>query len=194
MREPRSSRRREKAPPKPLDAVRLNDLALHYVARFATSAAKLRAYLVRKLRERGWEGETEPDLDGLVARFVERGYVDDAVYGRAKASGLMARGYGARRVDQALRAAGIDEPIRESLRPAEFEARAAIVSLAQRRRFGPFAGAREARDREAAAKLRQKQLAALMRAGHNFDAARRVLDAATIEELEEWVTQGAGES
>ena len=77
MGEPRTTRRREKAPPQPLDRVRLNDLALFYVARFATSAAKLRSYLVRKLRERGWEDAGEPDIDDLVERFVERGYVDD---------------------------------------------------------------------------------------------------------------------
>ncbi len=39
--------------PSPLTATRLQDLALSYVARFATTRAKLEAYLVRKLRERG---------------------------------------------------------------------------------------------------------------------------------------------
>ena len=48
---------REIRAPKPLDAPRLEELALAYVARFATSAAKLETYLRRKLRERGWEGE-----------------------------------------------------------------------------------------------------------------------------------------
>ena len=38
--------------PRPLDAPRLEELALSYVARFATSAAKLDDYLRRKLRER----------------------------------------------------------------------------------------------------------------------------------------------
>jgi regulatory protein len=36
--------------PKPLDPARLDELALTYVARFATSAAKLERYLKRKLR------------------------------------------------------------------------------------------------------------------------------------------------
>ena len=36
---------------KPLDASRLDELALAYVARFATSRAKLLRYLGRKLRE-----------------------------------------------------------------------------------------------------------------------------------------------
>ena len=40
----------------PLDEAGLNELALAYVARYATSRAKLLAYLARKLRERGWGG------------------------------------------------------------------------------------------------------------------------------------------
>ena len=95
--------------PRPLDASRLEELALAYVARFATSAAKLEGYLARKLRERGWEGEAQPPVAALVARFVAAGYVDDAAYARAKSGSLLRRGYGARRVDQALHAAGIGE-------------------------------------------------------------------------------------
>ena len=100
-----SGRTRRRA--KPLDRTRLEELAVAYVARFATSAGKLRTYLQRKLRERGFTEDEEPDLDRLIATFVERGYVDDEAYGRAKAGDLVARGYGARRVDQALRSAGI---------------------------------------------------------------------------------------
>ena len=37
---------------KPLDAARLDELALAYVARFATSRAKLLRYLARKVRDR----------------------------------------------------------------------------------------------------------------------------------------------
>ena len=65
------SRNRQSQPrpkPRPLDAARLNGLALAYAARFAVSAAKLADYLRRKLRERGWEGEGEPPLEALVAR------------------------------------------------------------------------------------------------------------------------------
>lgn len=57
-------RDRPKRIPKPLDSVRLEELALAYVARFATSAAKLEDYLRRKLRERGWDGEGDPPVGG----------------------------------------------------------------------------------------------------------------------------------
>ncbi|MFK4872313.1 hypothetical protein ACI3K3_09880, partial [Novosphingobium sp. ZW T3_23] len=72
--------------PQPLTEQRLEELALAYVARFATTQGKLRDYLQRKLRERGWvgaedgeaDGRDAPDLDRLIGRYVELGYVDDA--------------------------------------------------------------------------------------------------------------------
>jgi len=183
--------RRHGRAPKPLDRARLEELALAYVARFATSAGKLEAYLRRKLRERGWDDDGDPGIGELVNRFVDKSYVDDAVYGRSKAQGLLARGYGARRVDQALRAAEIGEDLRRELGPEEGERRAALLTFARRRGFGPF-GVPEPDDGETRHKLREKRLAAMLRAGHDFDAARRVLDAATIEELEQWVAEAQG--
>ena len=184
-----ATRRRARRTPKPLDRTRLNDLALHYVARFATSSGKLESYLNRKLRERGWEGDEAPDIAGLVARFAEKSYVDDEAYARMKTSGLLARGYGARRVEQKLRADGLDEDVRAANVPAEYEAREALFSYVRRRRFGPFRIAPPGEGPEAAHKAREKQLAAIVRAGHSFDQARRAVEARDEKELEEWVAE-----
>lgn len=162
---------------------------MHYVARFATSSGKLEGYLKRKLRERGWEGEDEPDIAGLVERFIESNYVDDEAYGRMKASGLLARGYGARRVEEKLRADGLGEGVRLANAPGESEAREALLAYARRRRFGPFSTNLQGGGPEAARKHREKQLAAILRAGHSFDHARRVVEARTEAELEEWVAE-----
>ena len=172
--------RASKKPPKPLDSARLNDLALHYVARFATSAAKLETYLKRKLRERGWEGEGDPALRALVERFVEAGYVDDLAYARAKSGSLLRRGYGQRRVGQALHAAGIGEEVREEVRAGKAAQRRAALALVQKRRFGPFGSAEL--DRPA----REKQIAAMLRAGHPLDMVRAVLAAGDVAAAEEW--------
>ena len=180
--------RRNRRTPRPLERQRLEELALAYVARFATSAGKLKSYLRRKLRERGWDGEGDPDVEGLVGRFVAKGYVDDEVYGRSRANGLLTRGYGARRIEQDLRAADIAEPLRNALGPDEAARRESANTLARRRRFGPYDNS-VPQSEEEAHKLREKRLAAMVRAGHDFDAARHVLDAATIEELEEWVAE-----
>ncbi len=174
--------------PKPLDRNRLEELALAYVARFATSAGKLRAYLQRKLRERGYVGDEGTDIEVLVLKFVEKGYVDDEAYGRAKANDLMARGYGTRRVQQTLRAAGIGEDVCYSLLPEQAQSRQAALVLARKRRFGPYSVAHGS-GIEDERKRHEKQLAALVRAGHDFEIARHVIGASSVEELEEWVAE-----
>jgi regulatory protein len=167
--------------PLPLSNTKLEELALAYVARFATTRAKLEAYLVRKLRERGWDGDSPPDAAGVASRFAEAGYVDDAVYARMKSDSLLRRGYGGRRVGEALRAAGVEEAVRQDVAPAAGEARKAAFALARRRRFGPWADPLPDRP------LRDKQVAAMLRAGHTLDNARQIVEATDLAAVEEWV-------
>ena len=166
---------------RPLDATQLRDLALHYVARYATSAGKLERYLARKLAERGWtEGEERPDLSALIASYVDLGYVDDAAYARMKATGLQQRGYGARRVHQALAEAGVEPDLRAEVTASMAQRRHAALTLARKRRFGPFGSTPPDRP------VREKQLAAMLRAGHDLDMAREMVNAATTVAAEEW--------
>jgi len=180
MGEPQETSGRRRRPLKPLDDTVLRDLALGYAGRYATTAAKLKHYLQRKIRERGWAEEHEPQVDTLVARFVELGYIDDEAFAQARTQDLLRRGYGARRVAQALHHAGVDSEAVDLSPPAEAETRAAALAFARRRRLGPFGA--QLPD----GKLREKQLAALVRAGHDFDAARAMVDAASEEEAERW--------
>ncbi|MFA7587038.1 MAG: hypothetical protein WCY11_12745, partial [Novosphingobium sp.] len=61
------------------------------------------------------------------------------------------------------------------------------LSLARKRRFGPFGAA--VPDRAA----RERQIAAILRAGHPLDSARRMVDAETVAAAEEWVAQADGD-
>lgn len=169
--------------PRPLDAARLEEMALAYVARFATTAARLEAYLVRKLRERGWAGERAPDPAAIAARFVDLGYVDDEAFARSRSSSLLRRGYGPRRVAEALRQAGIAEDVRRDLDGGEAAARHAALVLAKKRRLGPFGQGWA--DRAG----REKQVAAMVRAGHGLDKAAALVDARSIDEAEEWASE-----
>ena len=90
-------RSRSSRPPPPLDARALEQLALRYVERFATTRGKLAHYLARKIRERGWDGPPA-DPQAIAERMAGYGYVDDRAYAEAKARALTRRGYGARRV------------------------------------------------------------------------------------------------
>ena len=153
----------------PLDKSGLERLALRYVERYATTRARLERYLVRKLRERGWSGAETPDPTNMAARMVELGYVDDEGFARAKAGALTRRGYGPRRVAQALKAAGIaGTDAAEAEREAKSAAWQAALSFARRKRIGPYAT--QVPDRAG----QEKAVAALLRAGHDLATARRL--------------------
>ena len=169
---------RERKPPPPLDAEGLSALALRYVERFATSQAKLRAYLGRKLRERGWNGAGEPPVEAVAARMTALGYVDDGSFAEARARGLARRGYGRRRIVEALTAAGIEPDLRARI-GGDIDARAAAIAFARRRRFGPFSGATVSLEQ------RRKQFAAMVRAGHAPDLAKAILSAPNEAALDE---------
>jgi regulatory protein len=181
----------------PLNETKLRDLALHYAARFATTGARLEAYLNRKIRERGLAEDADgrvvvPDVPALVARLVELGYVDDDAYARMRARDLGQRGYGKRRVEEALRGAGVDEALRQAHAPGEAAGRRAAALMAQKKRLGPWAREADvAPDPLAARKAHEKAVAAMLRAGHQYDHARFILAATRPEAVEEWIDEAA---
>ena len=153
----------------PLKDATLQELALRYVGKYATTRAKLRTYLARKIRERGWDGEREADLDRLANRFAELGYIDDAGYALGQSRSLSARGYGKQRLTQKLRIAGVaDDDSADANAHADKEAVRAALRFAERRRFGPFATAAPDRSQ------REKWIASMIRAGHNFALSRAI--------------------
>lgn len=162
----------QKSDPRPLDRAGLEGLALNYVGRFATSRAKLIAYLARKLREHGWEGAQEPPLETIADRLVALRYVDDQAYAAMKSGAMLRRGLGRRRIAEALRQDGIDVQTSAGAAPDATARWEAAERLARRRRLGPFALSPP--DRAA----REKQIAAFLRAGHDLETARLWIDAA----------------
>jgi regulatory protein len=182
---PRRRRRiPEPAPraPRPIDAAQLQELAIGYAARYATTAAKLRRYLQRKLHERDWTPAEAPDVEGLIGRITALGYVDDRAYAAAKQRDLTARGFGVGRVRQALAAAGVSrEDAGAAIAPEDGgpgDAYAPAIAFARRRRFGPFGRHGDAVDAGQRQDRLRRELAAMARAGHGFDVSRRVLTAA----------------
>jgi regulatory protein len=184
MPRPPASRR----PASPLNAARLGELALAYVARFATSEARLARYLVRKLRERGWTAVVPADvaIGAAVARCAALGFVDDAGFAEARGGALTRRGLGARRVQAQLAADGIAADTAAPVVTAAGErGLATALAFARRRRLGPYA-----REPLADPKARARAMGAFLRAGHDSAVVRRILavapgDAAALAELDE---------
>jgi regulatory protein len=163
--------------PVPLTANKLRQLALAYVGRYATSSGKLATYLDRKLRERGWSDDGEPFVGDIVNRMVDLGYVDDRAFAEARTRQLQRRGYGSARVRLSLQRDGIAEQLQaEMVVMDEDGAFDVALSFARRRRLGPFAN--QVPDKLA----REKAIAAMVRAGHSYQLAKRVigLDHASI--------------
>lgn len=167
----------------------LENAALHYLERFASSSANLRRVMMRKVERslKHWGGdraEAAAQVDAVVARLAGLGYLDDAAYAAMKTRGLHRQGKGTRLIRQTLEAKGIDAELAEGAlaRLAEDVADpdlTAAVALARKRRLGPFRPVAQRDD------MRQKDLAALARAGFDFATARRVIEAVTPEEFEQ---------
>ncbi len=175
---PQNMREKHKMIP-PLDAAGLDAAALRYVERFQTTRARLVRLLRDKLRTRGWQGDAPPDPEAVAERMAALGYIDDAAFADARARGMARRGMGSGRVRQSLAAYGVQA---EDAAPAlaAVDAFSAALELARRKRLGPWGP--PAND----PKLRQRQLAAMARGGHDIRLAKAILaapDIATAEAL-----------
>jgi regulatory protein len=194
---PRKTRGQRKATPKYLE-----NAALHYLGRFATSAENLKRVLMRKVensaRAHGTDREEGREcVENLVRRFAASGLIDDRAYAAARATTLHRRGASARAIGMKLREKGVEAAIIAgavaTLAPEGGDAELkAAVNLARRRRLGPFrapdrkSGNRKVQAKEKA-KEREKQMAALARAGFSFDIARKVIDAESADDLDDLI-------
>lgn len=175
----------EARPAPPASAAWLERAALHYLERYSASAEMLRRTLSRRVEKRARARDEDPAafaalVEATVARAVSAGLVDDARFARARLATLRRRGTSARGASAKLAAKGVPraeiEAAMEAERaeaehdPAAVEAEAALA-YAKRRRLGPF------RPPEARAAHRERDLAALARAGFSYVLARRTLDA-----------------
>ena len=103
--------------------------------------------------------------------IVASGLVDDRRYAEARTASLRRRGGSARLIVAKLAAKGVEREVAAAALAGDTDAdeRAAAKALARRRRLGPY----RTRDR---AVHRDKDLAALVRAGFNYGLARSVID------------------
>ncbi|MBA4748557.1 MAG: RecX family transcriptional regulator [Sphingopyxis sp.] len=179
--------RADRPAPRPLDGAALEQLALHYVGRFATSEARLGRYLARKIFERGWNdaGLSSDAVAATVAKCARLGFVNDAAFAHQRGGALGRRGLGERRLRAQLSVDGIASDIAAPVLDAARDDRlATALAFARRRRLGPYGSGIPSDP-----KARDKILAAFLRAGHDPATARRILavapgDDAALAELD----------
>ncbi len=167
--------------PAPTEAT-LRDAALSYLARFAATEAGLRQVLDRRIAR--WARSID-DRDKVtdqiavakqaavkvVAGLVASGALNDAEFAAGKARGLARSGLSRRAIAARLATKGVNAKIAQSVLPNDPDTEvAAALTLARRRRIGPF------RIGEAAdAAARQREMAILARAGFTRDAVNTAM-------------------
>jgi regulatory protein len=186
-----AKRSRKPRGPKPVTAERIHNKALWYLERWATSRANLKRSLMtwayKSVQAHGSSlDEAERLIDAELDRLEEVHLLDDKAYAEGRAASLHRAGQSTRMIQMKLREKGLsDELVGHALAALQDETpgdpeRAAALTLARKRRLGPWQN-----DPEKRAARRDKDLAALARAGFSFDLALEIVDAETVEALEQ---------
>ncbi|MEI7874541.1 MAG: RecX family transcriptional regulator [Alphaproteobacteria bacterium] len=178
---------------RPITAKYLQNAATFYLERYPSTAEGLRRVLNRRVaRARMLEApvmeNVKQAIDTIVTKFVDAGVIDDKAFAQTKARSLHRRGTSNRVTRQKLKMAGVDGgtldaaieglDVELDVTPAQREQRAA-AALARRRRLGPYRLAEHRKDH------RLRDLATMARAGFAYDVARRIVDAASPDALDE---------
>lgn len=173
------SRGSGRKPPRKISPRSLENAALHYLKRYAATVSQLRRVLVRRAERslRAHDGDKAEALswvEELLKKLVRNGLLSDGAYAESKARSLRASGRSARAIAQKLRVKGIaPELVTQTLAraTAQVSEEEAARTWARKKRLGPFRG-----DATTRRERRQKDLAALARAGFSFATAKKVID------------------
>ena len=178
---------------RPITAKYLQNAATFYLERYPSTAEGLRRVLNRRVaKARMLDApvmeNVKQAIESIVAKFVDAGVIDDKAFAQTKARSLHRRGTSSRVTRQKLKMAGVDGDeleqamagldIELDVTPAQREQRAA-AALARRRRLGPWRPAEDRKDH------RLRDLATMARAGFAYDLARKIVDAASPDVLDE---------
>lgn len=182
----RGKPRREKKPPKKITEKYLYNSGLAYLQRFPTSTPHFRRIMGRKI-DRSCNYHKEQDreacialLDGAVATFVRMGLLNDDAWLTAMVGSLRRRGLSSQAILSKLQQKGMTQgnilSVLRDLDGSEDAELSAAIRLMRKKRLGCF--------RKGPDDNRNKELAALARAGFGFDIAQKALSLSS-EEAEE---------
>ncbi|MEM6712178.1 MAG: regulatory protein RecX [Pseudomonadota bacterium] len=169
---------REKRRSKKMSARRLHNIALAYLDRYEASETGLRRILERRVWKAARAHDEDPQIyQNMIEAEVETarnaGYVNDKRFAENQVYQQRGRGASARAIAARLKSKGVDESlIFQALDDDERDDEQAALRYAQRRRLGPFR-------LKGRAERRERDMAALCRAGFALDTARKIIDSAS---------------
>lgn len=186
--------------PRKVTAKSLENMALFYLERHASSVANFRQVLMRKVARSVRAHDTDAEagaalVEALIARYRRVGLLDDRAYALGRVASRHRQGDSVRAIRAKLRAKGVaDDDIAAALAalardvgaaaPGALDLRAACA-YARRRRLGPW------RPEDERPARRERDLAALARAGFGYDTARRVIEVDSVAALAAMIDEAA---
>lgn len=183
------SDRPQRRPPAKITPGSLRLAGIRYLQRYTPTTSAFRRVMQRRIDKALRFHGGDPDehartLDALVEELTSAGALDDDRWARARAEELHRRGTPVRGIRFKLAAKGVPrdlvdvalDALAETLEEVDPD-RSAAWSYARRRRLGPYR-----RDPQARAERREKDLAAMGRAGFPWGLARSVVDGSPPEE------------
>jgi len=155
---------------------RLYNITLYYLTRYEASGAKVRAMLRRRLQKARLNGAEVPAeapewIEQVIRKVQNLGYVDDSRFAENQVRLLAGQGKSARFIVGKLKQAGIaPEVVQDLLNRQEGDEETRARCWARKKRIGPYRVANRA-------DYRQKDMAALARAGFSYETVCAVLGA-----------------
>lgn len=162
--------------PKKISKKYLENSALYYLQRYASSTENLRRVLMRKVKRscafhQVPAEDFAPMVDELVTRYMSVGLVDDKVFALARVTSLRRKGLSRQAIISKLQIKGLSKSqIETALKLVDEEhddpEMSAAITYAKRKKLGSW---------RKKPQNNQKELAAMGRAGFSYKIARQTL-------------------
>lgn len=171
----RDAKRAKRRAPRKMTEKRLRNIALAYLDRYEASEAGFRAVLERRIYKAARAHNEDPAsflpmVDAEVEKAIEAGFIDNKRFAQNQVFQQRGRGASARAIQARLKSKGIaDDLIDHALENDDRDDETAAWRYARRRRLGPY----RSKDRK---EKRERDMAALCRAGFSFSLAAKVVD------------------
>ena len=170
---------RAKAPRglKKITKTRLKNIGLYYLERFEASVKSFKDVLRRRVDKYAFQN---PDfekkeaylwIDEIAEEFERLGYLSDERFAEMKVKDYLLAGKSARYIKTKLKLKGIDESaVDVVIETQDYDAKEAALKLAKKKHIGPYRTNQEARKENL-----KKDMAALLRAGFDYDVVSDIL-------------------
>ena len=157
----------------------LKDLAYGYLEKYSPSKQQIKVFLLKKYLTKIKGTQSKKDVSNIIDQIVlnleKNSLLNDELYSDSKARMFLRRGYSLNKINQSLRAKGVEsefikksiDKIKEEKIEPDF---VSAIKLCKRRRIGAL---RPDANREL---FYKKDMGILARGGFSFELSKRVLD------------------